>query len=466
MHRLRSVSVTLRVNVLKYVVSAALIAALLMVGASSAHAQIARPIPRYDFDIDLDYFAHRLDATQRVTLPNSFDESISEVVFNVPAAHTPGVFDLQQVMVGNAPATYHFAGTKLTIELLNELKPDDVITLTLKFSVRVLPLDATSFAGANLAYTSDATNIGYWYPLLAPYRSGTGWIEVPFYPIGDPFASESADYSATITATPGVTVVSGGELSRRGNMWHYDLPRGRTFGMLASPRYQQTSVTVNHITYSIYTLPEHTHLATIALQTMIRAVWLYSSIYGPYPYSTLRVAEVTGPWSMEFSGFCALGATDIGDYDGTTRNRLIRIAAHEVSHQWWYSVVGDNQVTEPWLDEGMARFNELRYYEAYSPEDVPWWWDSVIGTLRNPLPLNSSVADFTDHGRYLQSIYNQGAVFLDALRARIGQPAFNTFMRDLYRRGSFRLITTQDFFDILENHTEVNVQPLVRKYFK
>jgi aminopeptidase N len=97
---------------------------------------------------------------------------------------------------------------------------------------------------------------------------------------------------------------------------------------------------------------------------------------------------------------------------------------------------------------------------------VTWWWDSVIGTLRNPLPLNSSVADFTDHGRYLQSVYNQGAVFLNSLRATIGQPAFNAFMRDLYRRGSFRLITTQDFFDTLENYTEVNVQPLVRKYFK
>jgi hypothetical protein len=236
--------------------------------------------------------------------------------------------------------------------------------------------------------------------------------------------------------------------------------------MLASPRYQSASVNFGGLTYSVFLFPEHAPLASITLRTMIRAVFLFEALYGPYPYSTLRIAEVSGPWSMEFSGFCALGATDIGDYDGTNRNRLIRIAAHEVSHQWWYSVVGDDQIREPWLDEGLARFNELRFLEAYSPGDAPWWWNSVIGTVRNPLPLNSSIAAFGDHGRYLQSIYNQGAVFLDALRSTIGQTAFNTLMRDLYRRGSFRLITTQDFFDALDRYAEVDVRPVIRRFFR
>jgi aminopeptidase N len=169
---------------------------------------------------------------------------------------------------------------------------------------------------------------------------------------------------------------------------------------------------------------------------------------------------------MEFSGVFTVGATDIGNYDGTPRNRLVRITAHEVSHQWWYGVVGDDQVREPWLDEGLARFNELRYYEAYSPADAQWWWNTVIGTLRAAQPLNSSTSDFSSHGQYLVSIYNQGAVFLDDLRRTIGVDTFNAFLRDLYRRGSFRLITTQDFFDVLADHTRVNVQGLKQRYFR
>jgi hypothetical protein len=428
-------------------------------------AQTSDPLPHYTFDINLGYAAHRLDAVQRVTLPNTYGRSIGEVLFNVPAVHTSGVFDLHGVEVGGQAAVYDFQGTTLAVKLPAPLQPDQTTSLTLRFTVNVPSLaDAQSFASANLAYTGDAMNIGYWYPLLAPYQSG--WVTVPWYPIGDPFASESADYTATITADLGVTVVSGGALTRHGNVWHYDLPRARTFGMLASSRYREATIKMGRVTYSLYTLPEHAHLADAGLETMVRALTLFSTLYGPYPYSTLRVAEVSGPWSMEFSGFCALGATDIGDYNGTPRNRLTRIMAHEVSHQWWYGVVGDNQVREPWLDEGLARFNELRYYEAYSPQDAQWWWNTVIGTLRGALPLNSAVGDFADHGTYLVSIYNQGAVFLDDLRSTIGQPAFDAFLQDLYRRGSFRLITTQDFFDTLEYHSEVNVQALIRRYFR
>ncbi len=169
---------------------------------------------------------------------------------------------------------------------------------------------------------------------------------------------------------------------------------------------------------------------------------------------------------MEFSGYVVLGSTEFDDYDGTARNRLVRITAHEISHQWWYSVVGDNQVQEPWLDEGFARFNELRFYEVFSPEAVDWWWREVIGTRRPVAPLDSPITAFSDHGSYLNSIYNQGARFLDALRRRIGPAAFNAFLRELYRRGSFQLITTQDFFDVLKPYATPSALSLKRQYFR
>ncbi len=436
-----------------------------LLGLSRPTLQIAAPRPLYEFTVQIDYAAHRVAATQRVTLPNTYGQPIGDVLFNVPAANTPGVFDLRSVEVAGVPIAYTLNGTALRVQLPTVLQPDRAIVLDLKFVVNVQPLEnAVSFAAANLAYTSDALNLGYWYPLLAPYREG--WVIVPYEPIGDPFASEVADYLATITAPSDVTIVGGGELDRRGNTWKYALPRARTFALIASPRYRESTAHFGGITYSVFMLPEHESLATLTLETMIRAKTLFSAIYGPYPYTTLRLAEVSGPWSMEFSGMFTVGQTDIGDYNGTTRNRLIRVTAHEVSHQWWYGVVGDDQVREPWLDEGIARFNELRYYEVYSPQDAQWWWNSVIGTLRAARPLNSSSADFNDHRTYLTSIYNQGAVFLDDLRTTIGASAFNAFMRDLYRRGSFRLITTQDFFDVLKNHTEVNVQGLKQRYFR
>jgi hypothetical protein len=225
-------------------------------------------------------------------------------------------------------------------------------------------------------------------------------------------------------------------------------------------------VTSGEKTYAVSVVPHHLSLAPITLQTLIKAERLFAALYGPYPYRSLRVAEFSGPWSMEFSGFFVLGSSEFDDYDGTSRNRLIRITAHETSHQWWYGVVGNDQVREPWLDEGFARFNEVRYYEAYSPRDVAWWWNTVIGTVRPTEPLNSPTTAFTDHRDYLDSIYDQGARYFDTLRTRLGTLTFNAFLRDLYQRGTFRLITTADFFAILGEHTHLSQRILKGRFFQ
>ena len=440
-------------------------AALLLLPRPLASASNASA--RYDFAVTLDYPRHRLEAAQRISVPNVFGVSISDLVFNVPAAHQPGVFTLRSIEIDGAALKYQLGGTTLRVPLPRPLPPNESVTLTLDFVVRVPELaDPQSFAEANLAYTGDALMAGYWYPVLAPHRSGGDWLKTPWHPIGDPFVSESADYMAIITTTPGVKIVSGGDLTRDDNVWRYDLPQARTFGFIASPYYRTLSLTSGARTYEVSTLVRHAALAPIALQTLMKAERLFNALYGPYPYRSLRVAEFSGPWSMEFSGFFVLGAAEFDDYDGTNRNRLIRITAHETSHQWWYGVTGNDQAREPWLDEGLARFNELRYYEAFAPRDVTWWWDTVIGAARPSKPLNSPSTAFSNHGAYLDSIYNQGARYLDTLRARLGAETFSAFLRDLYQRGAFHLITAADFFKILSDHTPLSERVLKGRFFQ
>jgi hypothetical protein len=440
-------------------------AALLLLPRPFAYT--ANTSARTDFAVTLDYPRHRLEAVQHCTVPNTFGVSVPDIVFNVPAAHQPGVFTLHSVEIDGVSLEYQLDGTTLRVLLPRPLPPHESVTLTLTFVVRVPELiDPQSFADANLAYTGDALMAGYWYPVLAPYRSGGGWLTTPWYPVGDPFVSESADYTAVITATPGVTIVSGGEVTRAGNVWRYDLPQARTFGFIASPLYRTLSFTSNSTRYEVSVLPRHLSLAPITLQTLLKAERLFTTLYGPYPYPSLRVAEFSGPWSLEFSGFFVLGAAEFEHYDGTNRNRLIRITAHETSHQWWYGVAGNDQVREPWLDEGFARFNEVRYYEAYAPRDVQWWWATVIGPVRPSEPLDAPITAFTNHRDYLESIYDQGARYLDTLRARLGARTFNAFLRDLYQRGAYHLITTADFFNILSAHTPLSGRVLKGRFFQ
>jgi aminopeptidase N len=41
-----------------------------------------------------------------------------------------------------------------------------------------------------------------------------------------------------------------------------------------------------------------------------------------------------------------------------------RATAHEVGHQWFYSLVGNDQARDPWLDEGLATWAQARYSNA------------------------------------------------------------------------------------------------------
>jgi hypothetical protein len=99
--------------------------------SAPSHADAVR-LPRYHFDVDLNYRVHRLDTVQRVTLPNTFGEPVSEVVFNVPAAHTRGVFDLHRVELAGEEAAHTLDQTTLTVKLPHDLKPGEMVTLTLK----------------------------------------------------------------------------------------------------------------------------------------------------------------------------------------------------------------------------------------------------------------------------------------------------------------------------------------------
>ena len=38
------------------------------------------------------------------------------------------------------------------------------------------------------------------------------------------------------------------------------------------------------------------------------------------------------------------------------------VVTHEVAHQWWYGLVGNNQAAEPWLDESFAQYSHERLH--------------------------------------------------------------------------------------------------------
>ncbi len=85
----------------------------------------------------------------------------------------------------------------------------------------------------------------------------------------------------------------------------------------------------------------------------------YDQRIGAYPFSELDVvATPTSAGGIEYPGLVVI-ADSLYKEDTTFREVVV---AHEVAHQWWYSLVGNDQIDEPWLDEAFAQFTTALYY--------------------------------------------------------------------------------------------------------
>ena len=105
---------------------------------------------------------------------------------------------------------------------------------------------------------------------------------------------------------------------------------------------------------------------------------LYSDLYGPMERNLVSVVEADFLHGMEFDGLILLSRGFYMFYNGTPETNLTIITPHEISHQWFFSLVGNDQAMEPWLDESLATYSEALFYENYYPELVPWWWENRV----------------------------------------------------------------------------------------
>ena len=98
-----------------------------------------------------------------------------------------------------------------------------------------------------------------------------------------------------------------------------------------------------------YTLMDASFGQKESLDAGVKAVKAFSDMIGPYPYPTLSVVQTDFfIGGMEYPNIVLI---DQSMYDESEAGMLEYVIVHEVGHQWFYGVVGNDQVMEPWLDE-------------------------------------------------------------------------------------------------------------------
>ncbi|MEA2521686.1 MAG: hypothetical protein QOI81_1332 [Actinomycetota bacterium] len=264
-------------------------------------------------------------------------------------------------------------------------------------------------------------------------RDDHGWNLNPFVDFGESFYSVVSDYRVTLNTpnsllTPATGVLAsasthGSRISRT-----YVASDVRDFEWAAA-KFHHLVGSAGGTRVNVWYLPSLITLdaAKYARAAAIRSMRTFSRDFGAYPYPEVDVV-LPG-----FHGFTGMEYPTI-----VFSNPEELTIAHELAHQWFYGLVGNDQFSEPWLDESFATWaSNLPGGGTQSCNFYPW--------PNAEVRLNSSMAYFRRVPEAYGVAYDAGSCMLSQLSDRFGANAFFDVMRGYVADHSLGVVRTSDF---------------------
>jgi aminopeptidase N len=370
---------------------------------------------------------------------------------------------------------YDLANSLMILPFASPLPPGQSAVLKMYFAEEV-PQSIDQNYGV-LAYYDNVLALAHSYPMICVYNE-EGWnAEIPPQS-GDVTFADAAFFIVKITAPKGLTLVTTGsdvnysEEEQTQTLTVADCP-ARDFYLTASTDYKEFSKTFGDVTIHSYALNGSEDGAQMALDVASKAIAVYSNRYTPYPYTELDVAATpTLALGIEYPGMVAIASRIYNvnaDYRGTpARNYMEATVAHEVGHQWFYNLVGDDQLDEPWLDESLAQFVTLQYYiDEYGERSAEGFRASLEGRWKSveeaKIPIGLPVAQYSPE-EYGAIVYGRGALFFLALKEKMGGTVFDEFMKDYTTQLAWGIATPQFMQSLAEKHCGCDLNPLFKEW--
>ena len=414
--------------------------------------------PRYAISLTVDVAHAQVAGEQVVRYTNAEEVPLGDLYLRL-FPNTPGYggeMRVSSIRLNGKPASpeVRLGGSALRLLLNPPLAPLETVTLSMAFTAAVPLTDGIDYA--QFSYVRGVMALPEVYPLI-PVYDDEGWnVEVaPDY--GDAVYSDVAFYQVDVTAPPTMTLVASGTCAvREAGRWSCQAGPVRDFALILGDDYQVASQVAEGVIVNSYFYSGHRKGGEGVLKMAVNALTLYSRLFGPYPYEELDVVETpTRAGGIEYPTLVV-----ISDRLYTGHPRLEWVVAHEVAHQWWYGVVGNDQVDEPWLDEALTQYTTLLYHEfLYGADaaaeilksDFQATYDRLVKE-GNDMPAGLPVAAYP-RDLYSPVVYRKGALYFHALRQRVGDEAFFAILRAYYRRHRYGIATPDSFLATVKTVT-------------
>jgi peptidase M1-like protein len=275
--------------------------------------------------------------------------------------------------------------------------------------------------------------IGNALPVLA-VRDGAGWHLDPYTNNGESFYALSSDYTVTLDHPTALAVPATGTSADTAGTSGRTVTKAvgakvREFAWAAGPFTKTSGTTAGGVKVNVYRVSSiSASSASSMLSTATASLDAHAARFGAYPYGEADVVLDNGFWfgGMEYPGF-------VLDLVSTTA------LAHELAHQWFYGIVGDDEYTTPWLDEGFTDYATDLYFNK-TGSGCGITWQSTAEKLTN------SMAYWDAHSsRYSTVVYNYGKCTLHDLRRLIGTTAMANLLKSYAASHWYGISTVADF---------------------
>lgn len=439
----------------------------------------------YDVTIRLMPQTREIAVTEKITFRNDTGDGLRDLVLRTwlnayqseetspaaadelyeacyPEGFQPGGLTLYDVTWQGEKAAYAFDDAARTVLRLAvpEIRAGETGELILRCTGQI-PVCAHR-AGV----MGEVWQLGNVIPQLPLYQDHA-WRTDAYAPIGDPFASPCADFTVHLFLPEDGYVPACSAPLEKGpdGGWHGSIRGARDIGLCVSPAYQTAELRAGDT--RILSYAQSAEGARRAAEYARKAVETFSALYGAYPYPSLSVCAVDFPFGgMEYSGLVMIGE---GYFLESRRDDLELTVAHEAAHQWFYSLVGSDQVFSPWQDEALCQWAVLRYVRArygqgsyetlkYYQVDAPMA-ENIPGSLTpgSPIDYFGSLSD------YSSVVYGRGAALLAALDEMLEGGA-DDFLRAYAASFAWRFATRGDFERFLNDYAGMDCSPLLLDY--
>jgi len=276
------------------------------------------------------------------------------------------------------------------------------------------------------------------------------------YPVNDN-PRDKATFEFCVTVPTGLTVMANGVLASataaRGHstfVWRENLPMAPYLATATLGRFDLTRYRLRN-GLPVYIAVDPTLSNAQVLDKLPDIVAFYRSIYGPYPFDAV--------------GAIVDNAPDVG-YSLETQTKPVfdrvpdeATLAHELSHMWYGDSVTLTRWPDIWLHEGFATWSEWIWSEHNGRESAHQSFQDLYRTpagdteFWTPPPGNPGDPAHLFDG----TVYDRGAMTLQALREKVGDQTFFRIMYAWATRHRYGNVTTPQFIALAERESGRNL---------